>query len=225
MRILMFDIDGTLLLTGGVGTRSFKKAFEDQYGTQADMSCYSPWGATDYEIAGSLLKHHFPERDIEIAEVDALLNLYLGCFKAALPGDLGFRILPSALACLETMADLPDTLVGVATGNLSHAAWPKLEKAGMHHWIRFGGFAEDGPQRATILQAAKERAVAMVEGPVQSIWVIGDTPKDIHAARAISANVVAVATGKFGRAELAEHDPDILLDDLSELAAKPHLLT
>jgi phosphoglycolate phosphatase len=228
MRILLFDIDGTLLLTGGVGTRSFAKAFQDNYGQPPDMSCYSPWGATDFQIGRSLLEFHFPEKVIEHAEVQALLDRYLDCFGNALGGDENFRLLPAALACIERFAEQPDTLVGVATGNLSRAAWWKLEKAGLHHWIRFGGFAEDGIARADILRAAQQRAMAIAAqenaGGNHTYWVIGDTPKDILAAREIGVRVAAVGTGKFTLAELQPYAPDLLLEDLSSLAAQPHLL-
>ncbi len=224
MHILLFDIDGTLLLTGGIGTQSFRQAFSELYGRAPDMSCYSPWGATDYEIARSLLEFHFPERAVEHAEVDAFLAHYLERFHDALPGDQGFRLMPAALTCLEKMSERSENLVGVATGNLSRAGWSKLERGGLHHWIRFGGFAEDGPERADILRAAEQRGLALAGPGAHSVWVIGDTPKDISAARAIGARVVAVSTGKFNRDELAPHDPDILLDDLQPLVDNPTLL-
>ena len=126
MRILLFDIDGTLLLTGGVGTRSFARAFRERYGREADMSCYSPWGATDYHIGRSLLEYHFPGKDISHGELTGFLDHYLDIFHETLPLDEGFRLMPSALACLEAFSGLHDTLVGVATGNLSRAGWTKL---------------------------------------------------------------------------------------------------
>ncbi len=224
MRILLFDIDGTLLLTGGVGTRAFAEAFRQQYRSEPDMTCYSPWGNTDYEIARSLLAYHFPDREIEVAEVEALLGTYLGLFGASLPDDSGFRLMPAALRCIEVFAEQPDTLVGVATGNLSRAADLKLRRGGLHHWIRFGGYAEDGVERADILRAAQRRALDIAGRGDHSWWVIGDTPKDIHAARAIGARVAAVATGKFGRDDLGKLGPDLLLEDLTSLCAEPGLL-
>lgn len=225
MKILLFDIDGTLLLTGGVGTRSFQRAFRQRYGLEPDMSCYSPWGNTDFEIARTLLEHHFPARKpMPTIEITGFLDEYLRCFHEALPQDDGFRLMPAALACIEQFGTSPHHLVGVATGNLSKAAWAKLERGGLRPWIRFGGFAEDGEQRADILRAAKQRGEALAGPGPHEWWVIGDTPKDIAAARTIGAHAVAVATGKFTAQELTSHQPDVLLSTLTELMTEPHRL-
>lgn len=226
MKILLFDIDGTLLLTGGVGTRSFQQAFRRRFGLEPDMSCYSPWGNTDFEIARTLLEHHFPARKpMPTDEIATFLDEYLVCFHEALPQDEGFRLMPAALACLKRFGTSPDHLVGVATGNLAQAAWAKLERAGLRPWIQFGGFAEDGEQRADILRSAQRRAETLAGPGPHEWWVIGDTPKDIAAARAIGAYAAAVATGKFTTEELASHNPDVLLPDLTDLVVAPHRLS
>jgi phosphoglycolate phosphatase-like HAD superfamily hydrolase len=224
MRILLFDIDGTLLLTGGVGTRSFARAFHEKYGRTADMTCYSPWGATDYHIGRSLLEFHFPERTIDDAELQAFLDHYLGVFHEMLPHDTGFRLMPAVRECVDAFVSAPDTLVGVATGNLARAGWTKLEFGGLRSAFQFGGFAEDGVLRPEILRAAQRRAVAIAGPGSHRFWVIGDTPHDITAARAVGAKVAAVATGKHKRDELAAYEPDLLFDTLHELAANPALL-
>jgi phosphoglycolate phosphatase-like HAD superfamily hydrolase len=224
MRIILFDIDGTLLLTGGVGTRSFERAFREKYGMAPDMSCYSPWGATDYEIGRSLLTHHFPERTIEHDELTEFLHFYLDIFHEAIPHDTGFRLMPKATECVGALASSPDNLLGVATGNLSRAGWTKLERGGLRDWMKFGGFAEDGVLRPDILRAAQQRGLELAGPGEHNFWVIGDTPHDISAARAIGAKVLAVATGKFRRDELEPHGPDLLLDDLCALAEEPGLL-
>ena len=94
----------------------------------------------------------------------------------------------------------------------------------MRHWVKFGGFAEDGVLRADILWAAKRRAIELAGKGDHSFWVIGDTPADIEAARAIGARVLAVATGKLKRDELAAHQPDLLHDDLTQVTENPDLL-
>lgn len=217
MRILLFDIDGTLLLTGGIGTRSFQRAFRERYAREPDMSCYSPWGATDYHIGRSLLEFHFPERAIAHDELQTFLNHYLDVFHESLPGDTNFRLMPLAREFMTACAANAETLIGVATGNLERAGRTKLEKAGLLHHVHFGGFAEDGVLRPDILRAAQRRAVHIAGEGEHSYWVIGDTPADIDAARAIGAKVVAVATGKYRRDELGLHRPDILINDLSEM--------
>lgn len=224
MRILLFDIDGTLLLTGGVGTRSFEKAFRERFGVAPDMTCYSPWGATDYEIGRAILEHHFPEKVIGHDELTDFLNFYLDVFHAAIPLDTGFRLMPKAAECVARFAAEPDVLLGVATGNLSRAGWTKLERGGLRAHMKFGGFAEDGVKRPDILRAAQRRALELAGDGEHRWWVIGDTPHDISAARTIGAKVAAVATGKFKRDELAAHAPDLLFDDLCLLAENPALL-
>ncbi len=223
MKIILFDIDGTLLLTGGVGSRAFRQAFHETYGHEPDMSCYSPWGATDYHIARSLLEHHFT-REVSHTEVEDFLDRYLAIFDATVHDDEGFRLMPKAMECVTAVAALEDNLLGVATGNLSRSGWAKLKRGGLDPWFRFGGFAEDGVLRPDILRAARRRGLELAGVGDHSFWVIGDTPHDIDAARAIDAKVLAVATGKFSKDELAQHAPDLLLDDLCDLADNPALL-
>lgn len=224
MRILLFDIDGTLLLTGGVGTRSFERAFRERFGMAPDMTCYSPWGATDYEIGRQLLEHHFPQKNISHDELTEFLNFYLDVFHEALPHDTGFRLMPAVNACVQGFAAKTDVLMGVATGNLSRAGWTKLERGGLRAHMKFGGFAEDGVKRPDILRAAQRRALEIAGEGEHKWWVIGDTPHDISAARAIGARVAAVATGKFKRDDLEKYQPDLLFDDLTALAVNPDLL-
>jgi phosphoglycolate phosphatase-like HAD superfamily hydrolase len=219
MRIFLFDIDGTLLLTGGIGTKSFERAFRETYGFAPDMTCYSPWGATDYEIGRSLLEFHFPQRSVSPEELQTFLDYYLNCFHEALPGDTGFRLMPAARESLAALSQPGESLIGVATGNLSRAGWSKLERGGLRDWVKFGGFAEDGVLRADILRAAQQRSLEIAGRGEHQFWVVGDTPKDIDAARAIGAKVVAVATGKFKHGELEAHKPDLLFHDLRALLA------
>ncbi len=132
--------------------------------------------------------------------------------------------MPAARESIEALALQTDNLIGVATGNLSRAGWSKLDRGGLRHWVKFGGFAEDGVLRADILRAAQKRSLEIAGPGNHDFWVIGDTPKDIDAARAIGARVLAVATGKYELEELAAYKPDLLYADLRELMANLSVL-
>ena len=115
-------------------------------------------------------------------------------------------------------------LLGVATGNLEMIGWIKIERAGLREWFRFGGFSDHFPIRAELVgqAAAKARELA---GKGARICVVGDTPRDIEAARANFLSVIAVATGSFSLEELAKYQPEVCATSLADMLAltRPHL--
>jgi phosphoglycolate phosphatase len=220
--LYLFDIDGTLLLSGGAGMRALERAFQDRFGLAGAMVSVKPGGKTDPLILEEMFAAGLG-RAPTAAEMDEIIALYLPLLQAEMKIAPGFRLMPSVVETLDFLDGLDGAvIVGLATGNVREAARIKLDRAGL--WPRFavGGFGCDHRERARLVARAIERACvhAGVDAlPPEQVVVVGDTPFDVLAARACGAIAVAVATGTASRAELAACNPDILLDTLAELPA------
>ncbi len=215
--LLLFDIDGTLLTTGGCGERALRMAAHDTFGVEDDLREIEIAGRTDTGIARQLLrKYGRPETDAEIA---ALLGNYLRHLPVLLPEAQG-RLLPGVETLLPLLRQRTDVVLALLTGNVARGAEHKLSHYRVWQYFEFGAYADDHHLRDELgpfaLARARERGHTC---DLSRTFVIGDTPHDISCARAIGARVVAVATGIFRREKLAPHTPDVLLDDLGDLPA------
>jgi phosphoglycolate phosphatase len=220
--LYLFDIDGTLLLSGGGGMRALDRAFRDRFGIDGAMGSVLPGGKTDPIILEEIFALRLG-RSPMAAELDEIITLYIPLLQVELVETPNFQVMPSVVEALDFLAALdPAVILGLATGNVREAARLKLERAGL--WPRFavGGFGCDHRERGRLVARAIERACAHVQ--VESlapdrIVVVGDTPFDIAAARACGVRAVAVATGRPTRDELLACEPDVVLDTLAELPA------
>ena len=215
--LLLFDIDGTLLTSGGCGERSLRLAVRDTFGVDDDLHDIEIAGRTDTGIARQLLRKHGRAETAEgIAEV---LGNYLRHLPVLLPESQG-RLLPGVEALLPLLQPRSDVVLGLLTGNLESGAEHKLTHYGVWKYFGFGAFADDHHERDRLgpfaLSRARERGHEIA---LSRTFVIGDTPHDISCARAIGAKAVAVATGVFRSEQLAPHTPDILLEDLGDIPA------
>lgn len=217
-KLLLFDIDGTLITSGGAGERALCEAMEMRFGVHEDLSGITLAGATDALIARLLLeKHNLPVTPENSA---ALLDAYLQQLATQLPLREG-RLLPGMLELLETLRGHSDFVMALLTGNLVRGAELKLSHYGVWQFFEFGAFADDHHDRNELGHFAKARALEFhgEDFPPERIYVIGDTPKDIACGKAIGAKTVAIATGNYSLAELASHNPDILFADFSDTRA------
>lgn len=216
-KALLFDIDGTLLLTGGAGLEAFERAFEECFGVAGAWGAVVPDGKTDPIIFGEIARTSLG-RDMTPAEYDDLCRRYLEYFPGALMRSERFRVLRGVEALLERLAAAEDLLLGVATGNLEAAAWHKLKRGGLDRFFGFGGFGSDAARRADLvghaIRRGRERSLPAVLRPGDFV-VIGDTPLDVAAAKANGAPCVAVATGSYSARELEASGADLTLEDLS----------
>jgi len=215
--LLLFDIDGTLITTGGCGERALRLAVLDEFGVDDDMADIEIAGRTDTSIARQLLKKHArPETE---AAIRGILDSYLRHLPRLLPEVQG-RLLPGVVELLAALKPREDVILALLTGNLVRGAQHKLSHFGVWHYFEFGAYADDHHLRNELgpfaLARAAERGHAV---SVSRTYVIGDTPHDISCARAIGAKAVAVATGGFPPEQLAPHSPDVLLEDLGNLPA------
>jgi phosphoglycolate phosphatase-like HAD superfamily hydrolase len=217
-KLLLFDIDGTLLTSGGAGERALRLGFREKFGIDDDLATVEIAGRTDSGIARRMLAAHgLPETPENLT---AFFDGYLHFLAAELPVSPG-RLLPGILSLLETLKARPNIVLALLTGNLERGAKLKLTQYGVWHYFEFGAYADDHHDRDQLGRFARARATEKygVEFPPERIFVLGDTPHDITCARAIDAKAMAIATGKFSRAELGAHAPDFLFDDLGDVTA------
>ena len=213
--LYLFDIDGTLLLSGGAGARGLERAFAARFGIEGAMAGVQLGGKTDPNIVEEVFvgKLGRPPTD---GEIDEVLELYLGFLRAELAQAATFRLMPAVVETLDHLAAQPGVRIGLATGNIRRGAQAKLERAGLWQRFELGGFACDDRDRGRLVARAIERAGGP---PPEEIVVVGDTPFDVAAARACGVRVVAVATGSVGKDALAACEPDAVFDTLAELPA------
>jgi phosphoglycolate phosphatase-like HAD superfamily hydrolase len=218
--LLLFDVDGTLLLTGGAGARALDRAFLAHHGIDGAMRGIAAGGKTDPVIVEEMYRQTLG-RTPTAAEVDGLLETYLGFLDEEVARAAGYRLMPQvpeALARLEAEGHL----LGLATGNVERGARIKLGRGGLSSRFSFGGFGCDSPRRAELVARAYERGQrrgGRAFAPDET-YVIGDTPLDVAAARAVGLRAVAVATGSFTLEALGAAKPDLVLSHLGELAER-----
>ena len=215
-RLLLWDIDGTLISTGAAGHRAIERAAAERFGGSGDLEGVEIAGRTDTGIAHQILKKY--GEPITDASVELLLDTYVRLLAEELPRREG-RVLPGVLELLERAAKRPDTSLGLLTGNLERGAKLKLEHYGLWHFFAFGAFSDDHHDRTELGAVALSRALKAprTDFAGSQVDVIGDTGHDIACGKAIGARTVAVATGSWPREQLAGHKPDFLFDDLSNV--------
>jgi phosphoglycolate phosphatase len=216
IRILLFDIDGTLVSTGGAGAVAWKRAFDELYGIPADIGEYTDAGMTDPDVGAKTFEGVF-NRDPTPHELAQLVQRRLEYLPEAVSESQGYKVLPGVPERLKQLSR-DGHLLGIITGNGDGAAHIKLQRANLNRWFTFGAYASAGVDRAGIVRRAVERGEAMLgeDVPNAEIYVIGDTPLDIQAAHAVECTAIGVATGRYDRAALEEAGADHVLETLEE---------
>jgi phosphoglycolate phosphatase-like HAD superfamily hydrolase len=217
-RLVLFDIDGTLLSSAGVAAGVFAGALAAAVGRPVPMDGYSMAGRTDRQIARELLtRAGVPPESLDRL-IDQVLVCYLERFAPALAASTGPRLFPGVRALIERLAADPEVLLGLLTGNLERGAAIKLAHFGIHHHFRLGAYGSDAEERRALvaIAAARARTLTGQDFSGRDIVVIGDTPLDIDCGKAAGATTIAVATGPYPVAELAAHEPDVLFTDFAE---------
>jgi len=216
--LILWDIDGTILHSGGAGMTALHAALQTVFGKSGSFAGIDFAGRTDPWI----IRQIFSRFGID----DSKQNFasYVDGYIAALPGILaagGSRVLPGVAEILAGAAEHPDVAHGLLTGNLRRGAETKLGFHGLWDFFQIGAFADDSELRNELGPHALRRARGHwgVDFPAERVWVVGDTPHDISCARAFGASVLAVATGGSSGSDLAAHRPDAVLDNLGDTAA------
>jgi phosphoglycolate phosphatase len=220
MHICLFDIDGTLISSGGAGKSALEAALAEAFGISPNTAGLELTGRTDRAICRDLFRHHVLEDSEE--NWQSLMEAYLRHLPACL-NSKGGRVLPGIETLLADLRSRDEVRLGLLTGNVRAGARVKLGHFGLFDHFLFGGFGDDHFDRDDVAREALLAVHRHCNGQAipERIWVIGDTPLDVRCARAIGARAVAVATGWHSLDELAECGPDLLIADFSD--AKPLL--
>jgi phosphoglycolate phosphatase-like HAD superfamily hydrolase len=215
-RILLFDIDGTLVSTGGAGAVAWKQAFDELHGIPADIGEFTDAGMTDPDV-GAQTFEAVMQREPTPRELAQLIQRRLEHLPEAIAASEGYRVLPGVSERLRQLSR-DGHLLGLITGNGDGAAFVKLSRGDLVRWFTFGAYATAGVERAGIVRRAVERGEAMLgcDVPNSDILVVGDTPLDIEAAHAADCTAVGVATGHYDAAALREAGADHVLETLEE---------
>ncbi len=208
-RLVLFDIDGTLLRPIGIGRRSLERAFAERYGRTGVFEGIRFHGRTDPEILGDgLARIGAPPAELRAAVATYLVHLEREIAEApplALPG---------VMDLMKALRALPEVVLGLVTGNVRRGAAIKLGRDGLWPHFDVGAFGDDSTDRAELVRLARQRAERLGRGSFagRAVIHVGDTENDVLAARGGDAVAVAVATGGMDRAALAAHSPDHLFD-------------
>lgn len=218
-RTLLFDVDQTLLYTGGAGGLAMAGAFQQLYAIENGFTGIEGSGHTDWSILKRGLEHHgLLNGDLTF---DAALPQFIDVYLEHLPRTLreaeGGHIKPGVPELLDALAKHAangDVRLGLATGNFKRSCLLKLEFYKLNAHLSDGGFGEDAEDRGEMVGHAIRRVAN--GSSASEIWVIGDTPRDVQAAAANGARCLAVATGTSSVDELLAEGADVALEDLAD---------
>jgi phosphoglycolate phosphatase-like HAD superfamily hydrolase len=194
---VVFDIDGTLITTGGAGAMAWERAFRELFDVEGDIDRWTHPGMTDLEV-GRVTFRDVLGRDPTPRDMVRLMHRRLEHLPDAVAESDGYRVLPGVRERLQSLSR-DGYLLGLVTGNVEAAAHIKLERGHLNRYFSFGAYATAGANRTEITRTAIERAGAMlgVEVHAPQVVVVGDTPLDVKAGHGAGAPVIGVATGEY----------------------------
>lgn len=223
-RLLLFDIDGTLVL-GGPAKGAFHTALVETFGTAGDIEVHDFAGKTDPQIARELLRGAgLADAEIE-GGLPRLWDRYLHHLGERLPGH-PMNVLPGVGALLEALAGREEAALGLLTGNIVRGAELKLRSAGLHGHFRMGSYGSDSEVRNELAPIALQRASATWgrSFPPEDVWVVGDTPADVACGKAGGTRTLGVATGRYSTGMLREAGADVVMEDFRDTRATVDVL-
>ncbi len=221
--LLLWDIDGTLIASGGAGMRALQRGLRDALGIDGDLSDIDFAGRTDTWIMRAIFrKYALPDTPENFAR---LFEGYVGALPAALANPQT-RVLPGIREILAAVAANGEFAQGLLTGNKRRGAQVKLSHHGLWDYFAFGAFADDSEFRNDLGPHAVRRALAhhRVNFAPDRVWVIGDTPHDVACGKIIGARTLAVGTGGSTVDQLRAHAPTAVLENLADTAGVLALL-
>lgn len=221
MRLLLFDIDGTLIHSGGVGRRAMLATYRELLGSVGAAETIEMAGMTDPLIARASFEGH----GYSHAQIDALLPEIWRRYLAHLERELaapstgrGAQPCPGVPQLLERLHEHDSVVLALLTGNVEEAAWLKLRAVGLNHYFTFGAFGNEGPERdklpAVAIRKAERETGRRFAG--RDVVIIGDTPADVACGRHLDVRTIAVATGPYDQGALRACGADVVLPDLAD---------
>src|SRR5918912_1176699 len=213
---VLFDVDGTLISTGGAGARSWRYAFEELHGIPADIGEFTDAGMTDPTVARLTFKSAVGH-DPSPTELATGMAAYLDRPPYEVEHSDGYRVLDGAEELLRRLGR-DGILLGITSGAVEAAAHIKLARAGFNRYFPFGGYGSDSADRVELTQRAIERGGRLLGEPLDPahVFVVGDTPKDVEAAHGAGCIAVATATGHYSREQLEAAGAEDVLGSLRE---------
>jgi len=210
----LFDIDGTLLVTGGAGGAAWQRGFEELYGVEADVAEHTDAGMTDPEIVRIVFREVLG-REGSAEERAKAIGAYLKHLPDTVAESDGYRTMPGIEELLERLID-GGALLGLVTGNVEAAAHVKLARAGLNRFFSYGGYGSDSPDRTEVTKAALQRGEMVSGGTLGggACIAVGDTPRDVAAGHGAGIEVVGVATGSYTVEQLRDAGADWALSTL-----------
>jgi phosphoglycolate phosphatase-like HAD superfamily hydrolase len=216
IRAVLFDIDGTLLGTGGAGAVAWQRAFEELHGVEVDIAEHTDAGMTDPEIAAIVFREAIGREGTQEERAKAI-----GCYLKHLPDAVaesdGYRVMPGIEELLERLID-DGLLLGLVTGNIEAAAHIKLARGRLNRFFSFGGYGSDSADRTEVTRTALKRG-ALVSGGILgdgACIAVGDTPRDVKAGHGAGIKVVGVATGSYTVDRLKQAGADWAIAQVSD---------
>jgi phosphoglycolate phosphatase-like HAD superfamily hydrolase len=226
MYLILFDIDGTLVLTGRAGVRAMNRACADIVGRDNALEGIAIAGRTDWSILGDAMRNH--DKAFDRPLLDRMSRRYVAHLaeEIQLPGQGVKAVMPGIRELLDALQRRDDVTLGLLTGNFIEGARIKLDYFDLWKYFPFGAFGGDSPSRNDLVPIAIQRArdAGLADVQPSRVIVIGDTPNDVECARVVGAVPVAVATGSYSVEQLREAGADIVFDDLSDTQAFLQLL-
>jgi phosphoglycolate phosphatase len=213
--VVLFDIDGTLLDMKGAGRLAFAQTIKTVFGIDDDLAYLSFAGSTDLSVLQKVMEHHVRR----LTETDSrrfFERMPAELEQAATGSDL--VLYPGVRPLLERLSSRRDVILGLVTGNIAACAQIKLRQFNLHHHFVLGAFGDEHADRKEIARLAMSRVQArLTKGAViHALYLVGDTPNDVEAAKAIDAVAIAVATGKYAPEALQQAGADVVLSDMGD---------
>jgi phosphoglycolate phosphatase len=213
---VLFDIDGTLLVTGGAGGNAWQRAFQELHGVDANVAEHTDAGMTDPEIAAIIFREVIG-REGSQEERSKAIAAYLRHLPETVAESAGYRVMPGVEELLDRLID-GGALLGLVTGNIEAAAHIKLSRAGLNRFFSFGGYGSDSADRVEVTKQALRRGELVSGGSLEGegCLAVGDTPRDIAAGHGAELKVVGVATGAYSVEQLREAGADWALPTVEQ---------
>lgn len=217
VRLILFDIDGTLIRSGGAGVRAFERTFAEVFGLSKATSTLKFSGRTDVSVVRECFTQHAIEPSPE--NFSRFFENYPPFLEQLLAETSG-AVCPGITELISALEGAPEKpLLALLTGNIRRGAELKLRHYNLWHHFKTGAFADDHEDRNCIASAAQKRGEDLIGQPLEGkeIVVIGDTPHDITCGQSIGAKVLAVGTGEFSSAQLRDFNPTWAVENTTEI--------
>jgi phosphoglycolate phosphatase len=217
VKLFLFDVDQTLVNTGGAGLRALDRACHKLLSIENAMAGIDPSGKTDPAIVREILSRLGVALNGRVG-IETVLDAYLSFLREEVEMSEKYHVLPGIVDILDEISAHPNTMLGLATGNIELGARVKLQRGGLNRYFSFGGFGSDSEDRTELVRQAGEAASRQHGGSIQpeDIFVIGDTPLDISAGRGAGYKTVGVATGRYSTSLLQETGATLVISNFEQ---------